>query len=347
MYDNLKGKYLVSIDHSDINSKILKNKIVSISTLTEQKTIISLENGEIKKFWNTDIDSMIEGEEIGSGGLNYFIKDSDAVSKIESMAGEIKTAEVVTRMLTEVTDGMHVKFPEGAGKAIHNGWLDLSGKTGVANTAIDGELYIMMDEKFPILEEWDNHIIYNLRSEDEGEIKENQQGVLMSREPFEETNIFEYLDSVPLESINQEGFVIVLSNKFDITPGEASGFVEEYMRKRTSNVETPKSGPEVEMEHIQTLKRVASGEITPEQGVIEISTTHEKERKDYYEQIDKIEKGGTCFSKDEYQLFRDGLDTLALSLEKELESPKFNLAMKRLIKEQLSEINKLVIKIQE
>ena len=49
-------------------------------------------------------------------------------------------------------------------------------------------------------------------------------------------------------------------------------------------------GTEHEMEHLETLKKVAEGKLTPEQGVVETAKTHIKENPEYYEDLAKMER---------------------------------------------------------
>jgi hypothetical protein len=49
-------------------------------------------------------------------------------------------------------------------------------------------------------------------------------------------------------------------------------------------------GTEHEMEHLETLKKVAEGKLTPEQGVVQTASTHIAENKNYYEDLAKMEK---------------------------------------------------------
>ena len=49
-------------------------------------------------------------------------------------------------------------------------------------------------------------------------------------------------------------------------------------------------GTEHEMEHLDTLKKVAEGKLTPEEGVVQTAKTHIKENTNYYEDLAKMEK---------------------------------------------------------
>ena len=49
-------------------------------------------------------------------------------------------------------------------------------------------------------------------------------------------------------------------------------------------------GTEHEMEHLETLKKVAEREITPEEGVVQTAKTHISENPQYYEDLAKMEK---------------------------------------------------------
>jgi hypothetical protein len=48
-------------------------------------------------------------------------------------------------------------------------------------------------------------------------------------------------------------------------------------------------GTEHEMEHLDTLKKVSEGKITPEEAVVETAKTHIAENKNYYEDLAKME----------------------------------------------------------
>jgi predicted GNAT family N-acyltransferase len=49
-------------------------------------------------------------------------------------------------------------------------------------------------------------------------------------------------------------------------------------------------GTEHEMEHLDTLKKVSEGKITPEEAVVQTASTHIAENKNYYEDLAKMEK---------------------------------------------------------
>ena len=78
-------------------------------------------------------------------------------------------------------------------------------------------------------------------------------------------------------------------------------------------------GTEHEMEHLDTLKKVAKNIITPEQGVVETAKTHIKENPEYYEdlaqmekenkEIDKLEAVKPFLGKGQYQVVKSYLDS--------------------------------------
>jgi hypothetical protein len=70
-------------------------------------------------------------------------------------------------------------------------------------------------------------------------------------------------------------------------------------------------GTEHEMEHLDTLKKVAEGKLTPEEGVVQTSLTHIKENPNYYEDLAKMEKENEESIPD----LIEGLKVLADSLE--------------------------------
>lgn len=72
-------------------------------------------------------------------------------------------------------------------------------------------------------------------------------------------------------------------------------------------------GTEHEMEHLETLKKVAEHKITPEEAVVETSLTHIKENPNYYEDLAKME----AENEESIPDLIEGLKVLADSLEGE------------------------------
>jgi len=126
-------------------------------------------------------------------------------------------------------------------------------------------------------------------------------------------------------------------------------------------------GKQVEMEHKDTIEKIAEEHLTPEQGAELIAEDHLKESPEYYKRLKELEEKGFkseeeydtamregqlhynisgAFNSNDYELIRDGLETLKNSLETNIESPQFNVGMKRLMKEQVKSIEKLISKIQ-
>ena len=65
------------------------------------------------------------------------------------------------------------------------------------------------------------------------------------------------------------------------------------------------------MEHLDTLKKVAEGKLTPEEGVVQTSLTHIKENPEYYEDLQKME----LENEESIPDLIEGLKVLADSLE--------------------------------
>jgi DNA polymerase III sliding clamp (beta) subunit (PCNA family)/GNAT superfamily N-acetyltransferase len=65
---------------------------------------------------------------------------------------------------------------------------------------------------------------------------------------------------------------------------------EAYSRRNYVQRHELDKGTEHEMEHLDTLKKVAEHEITPKQAVVETAKTHIEENPEYYEDLAKMEK---------------------------------------------------------
>ena len=65
--------------------------------------------------------------------------------------------------------------------------------------------------------------------------------------------------------------------------------VADYFRDMEGFERELAKGTEHEMEHLDTLKKVAEGKLTPEEGVVQTSLTHIKENPNYYEYLQKME----------------------------------------------------------
>ena len=64
----------------------------------------------------------------------------------------------------------------------------------------------------------------------------------------------------------------------------------EIMKYYTNQAEELAKGTQHEMEHLDTLKKVAEGKLTPEEAVVQTAKTHIKENPEYYEDLAKMEE---------------------------------------------------------
>lgn len=271
---NLKDTDIIISERFGTGKRVpITEKVYTVKRFREQPIIkyIDKETGEVVKTFNDELKRFKGGGELSKKALavetndltdfvrKYFIKDGriDVADAMQELFGNRRGKSIADEYRKRI--GLHKKGGLTISQLAHNLWEQHRDEV---REGIDDSDFRNAVEEVLISEYGVSSMIKSLM-EKSGESEQDKENEYWMNQYDEGDD--EYYEDLSDEEVN---------NYFM----DMEGFESELAK-----------GTEHEMEHLDTLKKVAEGKLTPEEAVVQTAKTHIKENPEYYEDLANME----------------------------------------------------------